>query len=78
MPLDQRKGLLGDVVSQADDEHLQFSRDFDDPIRLLDTCQKMGGTRPIALCGARLAEDQDGDLARREPRSMGALEQRPG
>ena len=42
MPLDQRKGLLGDVVSQADDEHLQFSGDFDDPIRLLDTCQKMG------------------------------------
>ena len=32
MPLDQRKGLLGDVVSQADDEHLQFSGDFDDPI----------------------------------------------
>ena len=86
MPLDQRKGLLGDVVSQADDEHLQFSGDFDDPIRLLDTCQKMGFEGIVskrrdpayALCGTRLAEDQDGDLARREPRSMGALEQRPG
>ena len=42
MPLDQRKGLLGDVVIQADDEHLQFSGSFDDPIRLLETCQKMG------------------------------------
>ncbi len=34
LPLDQRKHMLSDVVSQADDEHLQFSRLFrrSDPI----------------------------------------------
>ena len=42
LPLDQRKALLAGVVSAADDEHLQFSGDFDDPIRLLETCGKMG------------------------------------
>jgi bifunctional non-homologous end joining protein LigD len=42
LPLDERKHLLSDVVSHADDEHLQFSGSFDDPIRLLETCQKMG------------------------------------
>ena len=42
LPLDQRKHLLSDVVSQTADEHLQFSGSFDDPIRLLETCQKMG------------------------------------
>ena len=42
LPLDQRKALLAGVVSAVDDEHLQFSGAFDDPIRLLETCGKMG------------------------------------
>ena len=42
LPLDQRKHLLSEVVSQTADEHLQFSGSSDDPIRLLETCQKMG------------------------------------
>ena len=42
LPLDQRKHLLSEVVSQTADEHLQFSGSFDDPIRLLETSQKMG------------------------------------
>ena len=65
--------MLADVVAAADDEHLQFSGDFDDPIRLLETCSKMGfegivsKRREFRLplrADARLAEDQDGNLAR--------------
>jgi ATP-dependent DNA ligase len=42
LPLSQRKAKLADVLASADDEHLQFSGDFDDPFKLLDTCHKMG------------------------------------
>ena len=42
LPLSQRKTMLADVIASADDEHLQFSGDFDDPVRLLDACHKMG------------------------------------
>jgi len=41
LPLSQRKTTLADVLASADDEHLQFSGDFNDPIKLLDTCQRM-------------------------------------
>jgi bifunctional non-homologous end joining protein LigD len=41
LPLSQRKAMLADVLASADDEHLQFSGDFDDPVKLLDTCQRM-------------------------------------
>jgi bifunctional non-homologous end joining protein LigD len=41
LPLSQRKAMLADVLAAADDEHLQFSGDFSDPIKLLDTCQRM-------------------------------------
>ena len=30
------------MLAAADDEHLQFSGDFSDPTKLLDTCHKMG------------------------------------
>jgi hypothetical protein len=30
--------MLADVLASADDEHLQFSGDFDDPVKLLGTC----------------------------------------
>ena len=81
LPLDQRKHMLSDVVSQADDEHLQFSGSFDDPIRLLETCQKMGfegivsKRRELATgpADARLAEGEDRDLAYREPRAVGIV-----
>ena len=39
---DQRKALLADVVAAADDEHLQFSGDFDDPISCSRPASKMG------------------------------------
>ena len=42
VPLHERKALLAEITSAADDEHLQFSADFHDPIRLLETCGKMG------------------------------------
>jgi bifunctional non-homologous end joining protein LigD len=41
MPLVQRKAILADLINATDDEHLQFSGDFDDPIKLLETCQRM-------------------------------------
>ena len=41
MTLVERKGLLAVLIAAADDKHLQFSGDFDDPIELLQTCQKM-------------------------------------
>ena len=37
----ERKGLLAVLIAAAGDKHLQFSGDFDDPIELLQTCQKM-------------------------------------
>jgi bifunctional non-homologous end joining protein LigD len=74
MPLAQRKAILAGLISATDDEHLQFSGDFDDPIKLLETCHKMGlegvvsKRRELAYGpDERLAEDQDGGLARREP-----------
>jgi bifunctional non-homologous end joining protein LigD len=42
MPLFQRKAFLADVINATDDEHLQFSGDFSDPVKLLETCHKMG------------------------------------
>jgi bifunctional non-homologous end joining protein LigD len=42
LTLRERKALLADVVSLADDEHLQFSGDFNDPAQLLDACHRMG------------------------------------
>jgi len=33
--------MLADVLALADYEHLQFSGDFDDAVKLLDTCQRM-------------------------------------
>lgn len=37
----KRKEMLADVVAATDDEHMQFSGAFDDPIQLLKTCEKM-------------------------------------
>ena len=71
LPLSQRKAMLADVLASADDEHLQFSGDFDDPVKLLGTCQKMNfegivsKRRELSLptgANAGLAEDQDGEL----------------
>jgi bifunctional non-homologous end joining protein LigD len=41
LPLTQRKAMLADLIAAADDEHLQFSGDFNDPNKLLETCRKM-------------------------------------
>jgi hypothetical protein len=35
MPLVQRKAILADLVAATNDEHLQFTGDFEDPIKLL-------------------------------------------
>ena len=76
LPLSQRKAMLANVLAAADDEHLQFSGDFDDPIKLLDTCHKMGlegivsKRREFGLPAwpdARLVKDQDGELAGGKP-----------
>jgi bifunctional non-homologous end joining protein LigD len=42
LTLRERKALLADVVALADNERLQFSGDFNDPAKLLDTCHRMG------------------------------------
>jgi bifunctional non-homologous end joining protein LigD len=42
MPIEQRKATLADVVALADSQHFQFSGDFDDPIKLLETCERLG------------------------------------
>lgn len=42
MPLAQRKSILADVIALADEEHLQFSGDFHDPIALLAAGEKTG------------------------------------
>lgn len=41
LPLEQRKAALNDLVNDTDDEHLQFSGAFDDPVELLKVCEKM-------------------------------------
>jgi hypothetical protein len=41
LPLSERKAMLADVIADTDDEHMQFSGAFDDPIGLLKTCEKM-------------------------------------
>ena len=41
IPLEQRKAMLADLVALTDCERLQFSGSFDDPTKLLETCQKM-------------------------------------
>ena len=33
--------MLGKIVTAASTRHLQFSGEFDDPVALLDTCQRM-------------------------------------
>jgi ATP-dependent DNA ligase len=33
---------LADLVAAADTEHMQFSGAFTDPIKLLQTCERMG------------------------------------
>ena len=41
LPLVERRALLGKIVTAASTRHLQFSGEFDDPVALLDTCQRM-------------------------------------
>ena len=92
LPLHQRKAMLAKLVAAVGDEHLQFSGAFSDPIKLLATCQRMNlegivsKRRRVGLPfrpDARLAEDQDCELACCEPRSPRdvreeALKERPG
>ena len=33
--------MLGKIVTAASTRHLQFSGEFDDPVALLNTCQRM-------------------------------------
>lgn len=81
LPLFQRKVLRAKLVAAAGDCHLQFSGDFSDPIKLLETCQKMNLEGIVSKQRAsayrsgptRLAEDQDGDVAGSEPGSLGAI-----
>jgi len=40
-PIEQRRAILADIVALGDTQHLQFSGDFDDPIKLLATCERM-------------------------------------
>lgn len=42
LPLHERRARLADLVAAADTEHIQFSGDFPDAAKLLDTCQRMG------------------------------------
>jgi bifunctional non-homologous end joining protein LigD len=42
MPLVQRKAMLAELMCATHDEHLQFSGDLGDPIKLLKVCVKMG------------------------------------
>lgn len=42
LPLEHRKSELNALVNATDDERMQFSGAFDDPGRLLKTCEKMG------------------------------------
>jgi ATP-dependent DNA ligase len=73
-----RKEALAELIMAADSEHLQFSGTFADPIKLLETCAKMGLEGIVSECQdsdyrsgpKRFAEDQDGRLARRERRLL--------
>jgi ATP-dependent DNA ligase len=42
LSLADRKEALAELIAAADSEHLQFSGTFAVPIKLLETCQKMG------------------------------------
>jgi len=42
LPIEERKALLDELISTTDSKHLQFSGDFEDAQRLLETCRKMG------------------------------------
>jgi len=42
MPIEQRKAILADIVALGDSQHMQFSGDFNDPVKLLETCERMG------------------------------------
>src|SRR4029078_12670092 len=41
LPLVERRAMLTELIASADDEHLRFSGDFSDPIKLLKTYQRM-------------------------------------
>jgi bifunctional non-homologous end joining protein LigD len=42
MPLCQRKEILSELVTRADDEHLQFSGEFENPEGLLAVDERTG------------------------------------
>lgn len=42
MPIEQRKAILADIIALGDSQHMQFSGDFNDPVKLLETCERMG------------------------------------
>ncbi len=42
LPLEDRRERLSNLVAAADSEHIQFSGVFDDPEKLLATCERMG------------------------------------
>ena len=50
LPLVERRALLGKIVTAASTRHLQFSGEFDDPVALLDTCQRMN-SRALSRSG---------------------------
>jgi ATP-dependent DNA ligase len=39
--IEDRKAVLTTLVSAVGNPHLQFSGDFDDPFKLLETCDRM-------------------------------------
>ena len=40
LPLDERREFLAELIASADTEHIQFSGTFEDPIKLLATCER--------------------------------------
>jgi len=42
IPLTNRKAMLSEVIAKADDERLQFSGEFDDPLALLAAGERTG------------------------------------
>lgn len=42
LPLEERKSRLADLVAAADHECLQFSGGFDDPVKLMAACERLG------------------------------------
>jgi bifunctional non-homologous end joining protein LigD len=42
IPLTDRKAILSEVIAKADDEHLQFSGEFADPLKLLAAGERTG------------------------------------